>query len=54
MAGLFLAETCRVIFVPLIMGLAVFALWVFALFAMVCLIGTATFVANGSDVFTSI
>lgn len=53
-AGQFLAETCRIIFVPIIMGFAVFALWVFALFAMVCLIGTANFVVSGSDVFTSI
>ncbi len=36
------------------MALFVFALWVFALFAMVCLIATANFVVNGKDVFTSI
>lgn len=53
-AGQFIAETCQIILVPLIMGFFVFALWVFALFAMVCLIGTAKFVVNGTDVFTSI
>jgi len=36
------------------MGFFVFALWVFGLFAMVCLIGTAIFVVNGPDIFTSI
>ncbi len=53
-AGQFIAETCRIIFVPIIMGFSVFALWVFALFAMVCLIGTANFVVTGTDIFTSI
>ena len=36
------------------MGFLVFVLWVFALFAMVTLIGTAEFVVDGTDVFTSI
>ena len=36
------------------MGAAVFALWVFCLFAMVTLIATAQFMVNGTDIFTSI
>ncbi len=53
-AGKFIAQTCQVVFVPIIMGFFVFALWVGAIISMVCLIGTATFVVNGNDVFTSI
>jgi solute carrier family 44 (choline transporter-like protein), member 2/4/5 len=53
-AGKFIAETCQIIVVPIIMGFFVFALWVAGIFSMVCLIGTATFVVNGNDVFTSI
>ena len=36
------------------MGFFVVALWVASLFGMVCLIATANFVVNGTDVFTSI
>lgn len=53
-AGEFVASTCQVMLVPVVMGAAVFALWVFCLYAMVTLIGTAQFVVNGTDVFTSI
>ena len=53
-AGQFIASTCQIILVPIIMGFSVFALWVFALIAMVCLIGTATFVASSGSVFTSL
>lgn len=53
-AGQFIAQTCQIIFVPIIMGFFVFALWVAAIISMVCLIATATFVVNGTDVFTSI
>jgi solute carrier family 44 protein 1 (choline transporter-like protein)/choline transporter-like protein 2/4/5 len=53
-AGQFIASTCQIVLVPLIMGFLVFALWVAAIIAMVCLIGTATFVVNGNSIFTSI
>jgi len=53
-AGKFIAQTCQIIFVPIIMGFFVLALWVAAIISMVCLIGTTTFVVNGNDVFTSI
>lgn len=36
------------------MSIVIFALWVFAILAMLCLIGTARFVSSGSGVFTEI
>jgi len=53
-AGEFISSACQVMLVPIIMGAAVFALWVFCLYAMVTLISTAEFVVNGTDIFTSI
>jgi hypothetical protein len=53
-AGQFIAATCQVVLVPIVMGFFVFLLWVAALFSMVCLIATANFVVTGNDIFTSI
>ena len=54
LAGKFVASVCQVVFVPVIMAVFVIVLWVAAIFAMVGLIGGATFVTNGNDVFTEI
>ena len=40
-AGEFISSACQVMLVPVVMSAAVFALWVFCLYAMVTLIGTA-------------
>lgn len=53
-AGKFVASTCQVFFVPLIMGAIIIVLWVAAVFAMIGLIGGADFVVSGNDIFTSI
>lgn len=53
-AGQFVSSTCQILMVPLIMGALVFGLWIFSLFSMVYLIGTANFIVTGTDVFTSL
>jgi hypothetical protein len=53
-AGKFISQTVQIVFVPIIMAFFVVLLWVGAIISMVCLIGTANFVANGTDIFTSI
>ena len=53
-AGEFISSTCTILLVPIIMALAVVVFWVFALFGMVTIIGTAEFVVKGTDIFTGI
>jgi len=52
-AGRFVIRVAQVMIVPIIMTAFIIALWAFGLSAMVYIVSTATFVANG-DVFTSI
>lgn len=53
-AGQFIARVCQVIIVPIVMGAIIFGFWVVCILAMIGLIGGASFVPNGTDVFTSI
>ena len=53
-AGQFIAETCTVMLVPIIMAAAVFVFWIFAIYGMITIISTATFVVKGTDIFTGI
>jgi choline transporter-like protein 2/4/5 len=52
-AGQFLIRVAQVLLVPIVMTTVLLALWAFGLSAMVYIISTATFVADG-DIFTSI
>lgn len=52
-SGQFLLRVAQVLLVPIIMTALILGLWAFGLSAMVYIISTATFVANG-DIFTSI
>jgi solute carrier family 44 (choline transporter-like protein), member 2/4/5 len=53
-AGEFVSNKCQVMLVPIVMTAALLVFWVFAIFAMVTLIGTASFVVKGTDIFTGI
>lgn len=53
-AGEFVTNTCTVFFVPLIMTFVLAVFWVFAIFGMITIISTATFVVRSGDIFTSI
>lgn len=54
-AGQFVGTVCTVVMVPIFQSILGFALWVGALFTMVYLVSSATFVvASSSDYFTSI
>lgn len=53
-AGQFVSSVCQVIFVPVFMGILIFALWVASVLAMIGLIGGADFAVNGNDIFTGI
>jgi len=53
-AGQFISNVCQIMILPIFMGLLIIALWVACVFAMVGLIGGATFVAKTDDVFTNI
>ena len=54
-AGEFIAKTCTVMLVPIVMTVVILAFWVFALYGMVTVIATANFVVkSNTDVFTSI
>ena len=52
-SGQFLIRVAQVLLVPIIITALILCLWAFGLSAMVYIISTATFVANG-DIFTSI
>ena len=49
-----MSHTIQIVFVPIVMAFFVVGLWVGATISLVCLIGTAKFAANGTDIFTSI
>jgi choline transporter-like protein 2/4/5 len=52
-AGQFIIRVAQVLLVPIIMTLFILALWAFGLSALVYIISTATFVADGS-IFTTV
>ena len=53
-AGEFVTNTCTVFLVPIIMTGVLAVFWVFAIFGMITIISTATFVIRQGDIFTSI
>jgi hypothetical protein len=53
-AGQFVIRVAQVMLVPIFMTIFIVGLWAFGLSAMVYIISTATFVVDGTSIFTSI